>query len=39
MGYTGEELDYIYDKNDGYCWHCEKKLAWKNYDKPGKRGA
>jgi len=39
MGYADEELSYVYDKNDGYCWHCGKKLAWKNYGKPGERGA
>jgi len=39
MGYTAEELNDIYDKTGGYCWHCGKKLAWKNYGKPGERGA
>jgi len=39
MNYTEEDLNYIYDKNDGYCWHCGKKLAFKNYGKPGERGA
>jgi 5-methylcytosine-specific restriction endonuclease McrA len=39
MGYTGDELNDIYDKNDGYCWHCGKKLAFTNYGKPGERGA
>ena len=39
MSYTEEELNYICDKNEGCCWHCGKKLAWKNYGKPGERGA
>ena len=39
MGYTDEELTYIYDKNDGYCWHCDKKLAFTNYGIVGARGA
>jgi len=39
MGYTDEELSYVFDKNDGYCWHCGKKLAWKNYGRPRERGA
>jgi 5-methylcytosine-specific restriction endonuclease McrA len=39
MGYTDEELSCVFDKNNGYCWHCGKKLAWKNYGKPRKRGA
>lgn len=39
MSYTNEELNYVYDKNDGHCWHCSKKLAWKNYGKRDERGA
>jgi len=39
MGHTNDELNYVYDKNDGYCWHCGKKLAWKNYGKRDKRGS
>ncbi len=39
MGYTNDELSYVYDKNDGYCWHCGKKLAWKNYAMRYDRGA
>ena len=30
MGYTDEQLNYVYDGNNG---HCGKKLAWKNYGK------
>lgn len=39
MGYTDEELNEIYDKNNGYCWHCGKKLAFKNYGIVGAKGA
>jgi 5-methylcytosine-specific restriction endonuclease McrA len=39
VGYIDEELSYVFDKNSGYCWHCGKKLAWKNYGLLGKRGA
>jgi 5-methylcytosine-specific restriction endonuclease McrA len=39
MGYTDEELSYIYDKNNGYCWHCGKKLAFINYGRYGRKGA
>jgi 5-methylcytosine-specific restriction endonuclease McrA len=39
MGYTDEELSYIYDKNNGYCWHCRKKLAFTNYGRYGRKGA
>ena len=39
MSYTDEELTEIYDKNDGYCWHCNKKLSFTNYGRIGKKGA
>ena len=39
MGYDGDELNYIYDKSDGYCHYCGKKLAWTNYGSPGEKGA
>ena len=39
MGYTDEELGMIYDKNNGYCWHCRKKLAFTNYAQYGRKGA
>jgi 5-methylcytosine-specific restriction endonuclease McrA len=39
LPYTDDELSYIYDKNDGYCWHCGKKLAFTNYGLIGARGA
>ena len=37
--YTTDELNEIYDKNDGYCWHCDTKLAFTNYGKRGRKGA
>lgn len=37
--YTNEELNKIYDKNDGHCWHCNKKLSFINYGKLGEKGA
>lgn len=39
MSYTEEELDYIYDKTGGHCYHCGKKIARSNYGRPGTRGA
>jgi len=39
MGYTDEELSYIYEKNDGYCWHCGKRLAFSNYGNLGAKAA
>lgn len=29
--FSDERLQQIYDKTKGYCFHCDKKLAWKNY--------
>lgn len=34
-----DTLAYIYDKTDGYCYHCGKKIAWSNYGQSGRRGA
>lgn len=39
MAYTDDELNYIFDKNEGCCWHCGKRLAWKNYGISGARAA
>ena len=36
---TKEALDYIYRKTNGYCYHCGKKIARKNYGKTRVRGA
>ena len=37
--FTDADLNYIYDKTGGYCFHCNKKIAWSNYGIPGARGA
>jgi len=39
MAFTDEELNDIYDRNGGCCWHCGKKLSFTNYGKVGERGA
>lgn len=39
MPYTKKELRAVYDKNNGYCWHCRKKLAFENYGDTGAKGA
>ena len=31
MAYSDEQLNHIYDKTNGYCYHCGKKLAFSNY--------
>ena len=39
MGYDDETLNFIYDKSDGYCHYCGKRLAWTNYGSPEAKGA
>ena len=39
MGWDNETLNDIYDKTDGYCRYCGKKIAWKNYGQRDERGA
>lgn len=39
MQYSEEELAYIYQKTNGYCYHCGRKIAWINYAQLGARGA
>jgi 5-methylcytosine-specific restriction endonuclease McrA len=39
MGFSDDDLSDIYDKTDGYCAYCGKKLAFVNYGKVGSRGA
>ena len=39
MGWSNDILNKVYDKTGGYCYHCGKKLAWKNYGISKARGA
>lgn len=39
MGWDDETLNRVYDKTDGCCRYCGKKVSWKNYGRPGERGA
>ena len=39
MQWDEDTLDWVYDKTDGYCRYCEKKLSRTNYAMPGERGA
>lgn len=39
MPYSEYELKIIFDKTGGYCYHCRKKLAWRNYGRIDTRGA
>ena len=38
-GYDDQLLRRIYAKTGGYCAHCDKKIAMRNYGKPEARGA
>ena len=39
MTYSDEQRWRIFEKTDGYCIYCGKKLAWKNYgNSDGKAG-
>jgi 5-methylcytosine-specific restriction endonuclease McrA len=39
MAHSDEVLIDVYDKNDCYCYYCDKKLAFTNYGVPGAKGA
>jgi 5-methylcytosine-specific restriction endonuclease McrA len=39
MPYTEEELNYIFNKNNGCCWHCGKKLVFTNHGRKETKGA
>jgi 5-methylcytosine-specific restriction endonuclease McrA len=39
MKYDNDRLNSIYDKTDGYCHICQKKLAFTNHGKRGFKGA
>lgn len=39
MPFSNEDVNYVYDKNDGYCYYCGKRLSFQNYGENGKRGS
>lgn len=39
MPWDWDTLNWVYDRRDGYCRYCEKKIYWTNYGKPDQRGA
>lgn len=39
MAYSDEQLNRIYDRTNGYCHLCSKKLSFINYASYGARGA
>ena len=39
MGFDDETVNDVYEKTDGYCYYCSKRLSFENYGRPGNRGA
>jgi hypothetical protein len=39
MAFNNEQLNDIFDRTDGRCHLCHKKLTFKNYGQMGERGA
>lgn len=38
MGYSDEQLNWIFDRTDGHCHICGKRLCFGNYNRSGTRG-
>jgi 5-methylcytosine-specific restriction endonuclease McrA len=38
LGYTDDEIEYIFAKTNGRCRHCQKQLAYDNYGDRNARG-
>jgi 5-methylcytosine-specific restriction endonuclease McrA len=38
MPWDWDTLNWVYDRTDGYCRYCGKKIYWRNYGKPDQRG-
>ena len=39
MSWEDDTLGWVYDRTDGHCRYCGKKLFWSNYGAPGERGS
>ena len=39
LGFSNDTINDIYEKTDGYCYYCGKKLSFKNYGKVGNHGS
>ena len=39
MSYYNDEVNWVYDRTDGYCFYCDIKISFKNYGRVGGRGA
>ena len=39
MYWDWDTLNWVYERTDGYCRYCGKKIYWSNYGMAGERGA
>ena len=39
LGFDDETVNDVYEKTDGYCYYCGKRLSLKNHGRFGNRGA
>ena len=39
MVFDNDTVNDVYDKTNGYCYYCEKKISFKNYGSLGEHGA
>jgi len=39
MSYSDDDINWVYDRSDGTCLYCEKRLSFANYGVVGAHGA
>lgn len=39
LGFDNDTVNAVYDKTEGFCYYCGKKLSFKNYGKQGNHGS
>jgi len=39
LPFDNDAVNYVYDKTNGYCVYCRKKLSFSNYGKRGRKGS
>lgn len=39
MGYTDEDVNWVYDRTEGSCFYCRIRLSFRNYGIVGNKGA
>lgn len=38
MAYSDDEVNWVHDRTDGYCFYCDKRLSFRNYGIVGGSG-